>query len=103
MPALISHTLSPHKQYVVALGAVPISSNYLLQLLQSATAFYLIKQPSAFCRETINHLIKKMYICLLTLVISEKEKEAKDVKEKGSREKREEESKGATVCQISAL
>lgn len=37
------------------------------------------------------------------LVISEKEKEAKDVKEKGSREKREEETKGATVCQMSAL
>lgn len=44
-----------------------------------------------------------MYICLLTLVISEKEKEAKDMKEKGSREKREEEKKGATVCQMSAL
>ena len=50
-PALISHTSSPRKQYLVVLGAVPISSNYLLQLLQSAVAFYLIKQPSAFCRD----------------------------------------------------
>lgn len=62
LPALISHTSSPRKQYVVVLGAVPISSNYLLQLLQSAIAFYLIKQPSAFCRETINHLIENVHL-----------------------------------------
>lgn len=44
-----------------------------------------------------------MYIFLLTLAILEKEKEDKEVKEKGRREKREEEIKEATVCQMSAL
>lgn len=105
MPAPISHTSSPRKQYVVVLGAVPISSNYLLQRLRSAMAFYLIKQPSAFCRETINHLIKKN-VHLPTYVSYFREGKggaAKDVKEKGSREKREEGTKGATVCQMSAL
>lgn len=44
-----------------------------------------------------------MYICLLMFVILEKEKEHEKVKEKGSREKKEEEIKEATICQMSAL